>query len=97
MTIMVASSVLETKRLDNDNVVYLNTDYVVGVDNDTNTVTVDGVVNGILNNDLVDLFVVGVDSEGELYLAGTAPSLSKFVYMIERAKLVLLQSEFEHG
>lgn len=97
MTIMVASSVLETKRLDNDNVVYLNTDYVVGVDNDTNTVTVDGVVNGILNNDLVDLFVVGVDSEGELYLASTAPSLSKFVYMIERAKLVLLQSEFEHG
>ena len=82
--------------LPTDNVVSFPGATHVGLDNDDPVVSVDDVLEGIRANAINEVFVVGLDENDDLYLASNIPSLSKFVYILEIAKLKLLNAEFVH-
>lgn len=82
--------------MDSENVVPFPGSYIVSEDNDTPNLPSEGVAQGIIDNELKEVFVVGIDPEGELYIASNVPSLSKIVYYIELAKQRLLSNDFEH-
>jgi hypothetical protein len=82
--------------IDSDNIVSFPGTTHVGIDNDDPIVNVDDVIDGIKANNVSEVFVVGLDENDDLYLASNIPSLSKFVYILEIAKLKLLNAEFVH-
>ncbi len=79
-----------------DNIVSFTGTTRVGIDNDNPVVSVDDVLEGIRANAINEVFVVGLDENDDLYLASNIPSLSKFVYILEIAKLKLLNADFDH-
>ncbi len=82
--------------MDSENVVPFPGSFVISEDNDIPNLSSEAVANGIIENGLKEVFVVGIDPEGELYIASNVPSLSKIVYYLELAKLRLLSNDFEH-
>lgn len=79
-----------------DNIVEFPGMHKVGIDNDEPNLSVNDVLEGIKANKVNEVFVVGLDDNGDLYLASNVPSLAKFVFLLEQAKLSLLNAEFEH-
>lgn len=72
-------------------------DFKVSDDNETSVISVDGVLEGIRHNNVKQVFVVGLDDNDEMYVASNIASLAKFVFLLERAKLMLLTGEFEQN
>lgn len=51
---------------------------------------VDNILDGARDNNLTDIILIGVDEDDELYLASNSNSLPKLLFLLENAKLKLL-------
>lgn len=76
---------------DNENIIpFPGITYMTEEEDNNIQLKAEAVLNGAIENGVIDCLVIGRDVDGEFYFAGTMTSMGKMLLYIEKAKQIIV-------